>query len=235
MTTARTVAAAAKILSMAPSCMIPNRLHADRSGGYCRFLVLSLSCNTTVSGELPPKRVALGDRVRARTGQRRLGLTWTKVKSFSTTRCQIYGVQLRPVHTTPEKYWENTALFLRLGPPSTLIRRNCHKQLLIHIVRKSALRFTKYPSLLLIRLVLTEIQRFKKVDHDHPDAVFGQRPDSHAFLCKFWRFGVYFHQTWGFCKAWSALWLSGSIVSNSIIYWLVSSSSRFEIHCSLRY
>jgi len=35
--------------------------------------------------------------------------------------------------------------------------------LLIHIVRKSAPRFTRFPSLVLIRLVLTEIQRFKNV------------------------------------------------------------------------
>ena len=35
------------------------------------------------------------------------------------------------------------------------------EQLLIHIVRKSIPRFTKSPSLVLIRLVLTEIQRLK--------------------------------------------------------------------------
>ena len=37
------------------------------------------------------------------------------------------------------------------------------KQLLIHIVRKSTPRFTKFPSLVLTSLVLTEIQRFKNV------------------------------------------------------------------------
>ena len=38
------------------------------------------------------------------------------------------------------------------------------------------------------RLVLTEIQRLKNVKiikemHGHPDAVFGQRPDGHTYLC----------------------------------------------------
>ena len=37
------------------------------------------------------------------------------------------------------------------------------KQLLIHIVRKSTPRFTKSPSVVLIRLVLTEMQPFKDV------------------------------------------------------------------------
>ena len=50
------------------------------------------------------------------------------------------------------------------------------KQLLIHIVRKSTPRFTKPPGLALIRLVLTEIQRFKNVKinkemYGHSDAV----------------------------------------------------------------
>ena len=47
---------------------------------------------------------------------------------------------------------------------------------MIHIVRKSTPRFTKSPSLVLIRLVLTEIQRFKnfriyKEMYGHPDAM----------------------------------------------------------------
>ena len=62
----------------------------------------------------------------------------------------------------------------------------------------------------------------------------GQRPDGHAFLCKFDIFKrlylayywVYLHQTWGFCKAWSARF--GSIIANPIIYRLVPSPSRFE-------
>ena len=37
------------------------------------------------------------------------------------------------------------------------------EQLLIHIVRKSMPRFTKSPNLVLIRLVLTEIERFKNI------------------------------------------------------------------------
>ena len=65
----------------------------------------------------------------------------------------------------------------------------------IHIVRKGTPRFTKSPSLVLIRLVLTETQRFKNVKinkevYGHPDAVFGQRPDGHTFLCTVWHFQV---------------------------------------------
>ena len=66
------------------------------------------------------------------------------------------------------------------------------RQLLIHIARKSTPRFTKSPSFVLIRLVLTEIQRFRNVKinkemYGHPDAVFAraQRPDyadGHTFL-----------------------------------------------------
>ena len=48
-------------------------------------------------------------------------------------------------------------------------------KLLIHIGRKSTPRFRKSPSLVLIRLVLTEIQRFKNVKC--MAAVFRQRPD----------------------------------------------------------
>ena len=47
---------------------------------------------------------------------------------------------------------------------------------MIHIVRKSTQRFTKSPSLVLIRLVLTEIQRFKNIKinkemNGHADSV----------------------------------------------------------------
>jgi len=50
------------------------------------------------------------------------------------------------------------------------------KQLLIHIVRKSSPRFTNFPSLVLIKLVLTEIQPLKNVKinkemYGNPDAV----------------------------------------------------------------
>ena len=46
---------------------------------------------------------------------------------------------------------------------------------MIHIIRKSTPRFTKSPSLILIRLVLTEIQLFQNVEinkemYGHPDA-----------------------------------------------------------------
>ena len=47
---------------------------------------------------------------------------------------------------------------------------------MIHIVRKSTPRFTRFISLVLIRLVFTEIQRFKNVKiynemYGNPDAV----------------------------------------------------------------
>ena len=61
---------------------------------------------------------------------------------------------------------------------------------LVDIVRKSTPRFTKSPSLVLIRLVLTEIQRFKNVKiskemYGHLNAVFRQLLDDHTFLCRF--------------------------------------------------
>ena len=49
----------------------------------------------------------------------------------------------------------------------------------------------KIPKLVLIRLVLTEIQRFKKVKSNKEKYVWqsgrcvGQRPAGHTFLCKF--------------------------------------------------
>ena len=66
-------------------------------------------------------------------------------------------------------------------------------QLFIHIIRKSTPRFTKSPSLVVIRLVLTEIQRFKNVKirkemYGNPDAVFRQRPGGQTFLFKFRHF-----------------------------------------------
>ena len=57
---------------------------------------------------------------------------------------------------------------------------------MIHIVRKSTPRFTRFTSLVLIRLVLTEIQRFKKLKINKE--MYGirttRRPDGHTFLCK---------------------------------------------------
>ena len=119
-------------------------------------------------------------------------------------------------------------------------------RLLIHIVKKSTPRFTRLPSLVLIRLVLTEIQRFKNVKINKE--MYGIRKlcrtgpirmaihffvnfdiFKRLYLAYFW---VYhdLHQTWEFCKAWSALypWLCGSTFDNPIIYRLVSSPSRFE-------
>ena len=49
--------------------------------------------------------------------------------------------------------------------------------------------------------------------YGHPDDVFGQRPDSYTFVnfdifkwlyLAYYR--VYLHQTWGFCKARSAVY-----------------------------
>ena len=90
--------------------------------------------------------------------------------------------------------------------------------LLIHIVRKSTPRFTKFPSLVLIRLVLTETQPFENVKINkemcHPGAVRHSVGMAIHFLVNFdifkWLylafFRVYLHRTWGFCKAWSVLY-----------------------------
>ena len=50
---------------------------------------------------------------------------------------------LGPVYTTPEEY-ENGALFLRLGLPSTLNRRNCppKTELFENALESGALRFS---------------------------------------------------------------------------------------------
>ena len=87
--------------------------------------------------------------------------------------------------------------------PHNLVPRVSHldpgNEVVIHIVRKSTPRFTRFPSLVLVRLVLTEIQRFKNVkiitkkcmSWDRSgrcvDCV-GERSDGHTFLCKFWHF-----------------------------------------------
>ena len=73
--------------------------------------------------------------------------------------------------------------------------------------------------LVLFRLVLTEIWRFKNVKinkekYGHPDTVSDSvRMAIHFFvnfdiikwlyIAYYW---VYLHQTWGFCEAWSALY-----------------------------
>ena len=58
---------------------------------------------------------------------------------------------------------------------------------MIYLARKSTPRFTKSPSVELIRLVLTEIQRFKNAKiktemYGNPDAVFRPPHREHAIL-----------------------------------------------------
>ena len=80
--------------------------------------------------------------------------------------------------------------------------------------RKSTPRFIKSPSLVLSRLVLTEIQRFINVKVWHPDAVSDSLRMAIHFFVNFdifkrlylAYFSVYLHQTWGVCKDWSALY-----------------------------
>ena len=58
------------------------------------------------------------------------------------------------------------------------------KQLLMNIVRKSAPRFKKIPSLVLIRLVLTEIQRLEniKINKEMPSEHFSVQMATHFFV-----------------------------------------------------
>ena len=72
---------------------------------------------------------------------------------------------------------------------------------MIHIVIKSTPRFTRFPSLVLIRLVLTEIQRFKNVKigkemNGHPDAVSNSVRMAKHFFVNFdifkWLYLAYF-------------------------------------------
>ena len=95
------------------------------------------------------------------------------------------------------------------------------QQLLIHIVRKNTPRLTKSSSLVFIRQVFTEIQRFEnfkiyKEMYGRPDALsdsvriwmaihFFVNFDifKWLYLSYYW---VYLHQTWGFCKTWSPLY-----------------------------
>ena len=86
---------------------------------------------------------------------------------------------------------------------------------MIHIVRKSTPRFTKSPSLVFIRQVFTEIQRFKnfKICKEMYGTWTLCRMAIHFFvnfdifkwlyLSYYW---VYLHQTWGFYKTWSTLY-----------------------------
>ena len=107
------------------------------------------------------------------------------------------------------------------------------KQLLIHIVGKSTPRFTKSPSLVLIRLVLTQIQRIKNVKtnkemYSHPDVVFINFDIfKWLYLAYYW---VYFHQTLGFYKAWSALGCHNLLASYLVLRHLKSSNGSLIIH-----
>ena len=92
--------------------------------------------------------------------------------------------------------------------------------------RKSTPKFAKSPSLVLIRLVLAEKQRFKNVKinkemYGHPVAVFGQRPDGHILTfsngCILLTTGSIYTKLGDFVKL------------GPIIYRFVPSPSRFEI------
>ena len=79
--------------------------------------------------------------------------------------------------------------------------------------QKEYTKIHKIPSLVIIRLVLTEIQRFKNVKINKEMYGISVRMVVHFFvnfdifkwlyLAYFW---VYLRQTWGLCKAWSALY-----------------------------
>ena len=70
------------------------------------------------------------------------------------------------------------------------VSKSWDQQLLIHIVRKSTPRFTRFRSLVLIRLVLTEIQRFKNVKINkemyiwHPDQAVIDCASKSGILCQ---------------------------------------------------
>ena len=73
---------------------------------------------------------------------------------------------------------------------------------MIHIIREKKPRFTKSPSWVLIRLVLTEIERFKNVKikkgmYGHPDAVLDSVPMATHFFANFdifkWLYLAYFN------------------------------------------
>ena len=85
--------------------------------------------------------------------------------------------------------------------------------------RKSTPTFTKSPSLVFIRQVFTEIQRFKdlkiyKEMYGHPDALSDSVLMATYFFLNFdifkWLhlsyYWIYLHQTWGFSKTWSTLY-----------------------------
>ena len=73
---------------------------------------------------------------------------------------------------------------------------------MIHIVRKSLPRFTRFLSLVLIRLVFTEIQPFENVKiykemYGNPNAVRHGRPDAIHFFVNFDVFkSLYLSESW---------------------------------------
>ena len=108
--------------------------------------------------------------------------------------------------------------------------------------RKSTLRFTKSASLMLIRLVLTEIQRFKNIKnnkemYDHLDTVSDSGRMAIHFFVNFSNYGcilLTIGSTYTKLKDFVKLGLHfltnvcGSIVVNPIIYRLIPSPSLFE-------
>ena len=114
------------------------------------------------------------------------------------------------------------------------------KQLLIHIVRKSTPRFTKSPSLVLIRLVFDWDTAILKVKIDnkmfgHPDTA-SRWPYISLYIltfsngCNWLTIGSIYTKLGDFVKlGLHILWLCGSIVGNPIIYRHVPSPSQFEI------
>ena len=98
------------------------------------------------------------------------------------------------------------------------------EQFLVVFVKTLFPKCLRFPSLVLIRLVSIEIQRFKNVKinkemYRHPDPVSDSiRMATHFFV----NFDIF---KWLYlCTS----WLPGSIVANPIIYRLVPSPSRFE-------
>ena len=124
-----------------------------------------------------------------------------------------------PLSSLVERPWERAcrySSFARFQSEKDLIGvcKLWDEQLLIHLVKKSTPWFPKSPSLVLIRLVLTEIQRFKtsKLTKKCMAASGWPYISSVNFDIFKWLYlaiayyWVYLQKTWGFCKAWSALY-----------------------------
>ena len=84
-------------------------------------------------------------------------------RSILRTRLALRPVlQPQPPRTLPHQLSRVIAQFQTVKD-QVRVCKLWDQQLLIHIARKSTPKFTRFPSLVLIRLVLTEIQRFKKI------------------------------------------------------------------------